>query len=90
MGEVTVTRQGLPTGALSHLPAPSGLGGLSCHAPLTAAAVSAVTEEGSFVAERRLCILHKNPPSNILLGTYKYVSTPGLQRHLCIPNWASP
>ena len=42
MGEVTVTRQGLPTGALSHLPAPSGLGGLSCHAPLTAAAFSVV------------------------------------------------
>lgn len=69
MGEVTVTHQGLPTGTLSHLPAPAGSGGLSFPAPLIAVVVSAVTEEGSFVAERNLCVLHRKSPSSILLGT---------------------
>ena len=66
---MTVTHQGLPTGTLGHLPAPAGSGGLSFPAPLTAGVVRAVTEEGSFVAERSLCVLHRKSPSNILLGT---------------------
>lgn len=53
--EWSAAHQGPHTDALGHLPAPKG--SLFCPAPIAVAAVIAVTEKGSFMEKRRLCVL---------------------------------